>query len=81
MVPEEKCEEVEQEVLFQNPQNLIQISWKKQEYLIEISWKKQVCAMVPTTECVNIPSQLCDDVVEELCEDKCTPVWWCKVGS
>ena len=41
---------------------------------------KQVCAMVPTTECINIPSQLCDDVVEELCEEKCIPVWWCKVG-
>ena len=51
------------------------------ENLIQISWKNQVCAMVPTTECVNIPSQLCDDVVEELCEDKCTPVWWCKVGT
>ena len=42
---------------------------------------KQVCAMVPTTECINIPSQLCDDVVEELCEEKCIPVWWCKVGK
>ena len=46
---------------------------------VPIPISNQVCAMVPTTECINIPSQLCDEVVEELCEDKCTPVWWCKV--
>ena len=48
-------------------------------FFFKLIFQKQVCAMVPTTECINIPSQLCDDVVEELCEDKCTPVWWCKV--